>query len=55
MCNYSAYKNTELAKLNLDNYKRNTLDINEILDSVYLGFLYNHTDLINEQNKNTLE
>ena len=48
ICNYSAYKNTELAKLNLDNYRRNTLEINEILDSVYLGFLYNHTDLINE-------
>ena len=48
ICNYSAYKNPNLAELSLDEYRRNTLDINEILDSVYLGFLNNYTDIINE-------
>ena len=48
ICNYSSYKNTELTRLNVNDYRRNTLDIEMILDSVTLGYLSNYTYLMND-------
>ena len=38
ICNYSAYKNSKFETLSLDEYRRNTLDIEDVLEEVYLGF-----------------
>ena len=48
ICNYSSYKNTELTRLSANDYRRNTLDIEMILDSVTLGYLSNYTYLMND-------
>ena len=45
ICNYSAYKNSEIDTLSLDEYRSNTLNIDDILDEVYLGFSDNITSL----------
>ena len=47
ICNSSSYKTTE-GLTSKDEYINNTLDIDEILDSVYLGFLNNYTYLLND-------